>query len=117
MTIPARVSLSPGTTSVLRQISARTGLSPNVIARFAMLISFEQRHIPGEDAGPPDLTINRITLFGELEPFLITAFLATHATGTLMSGKLLASHIARGAAQLQLRVSSIADLAALCIAQ
>jgi DNA sulfur modification protein DndE len=111
MNAPYRVTLSSNTTSLLRSLTSKTGLSANILARFAMLISFEDRDVPATDAGKPALTINRTTLFGELEPFLMSAYaLASRAAGGPNAGKELANHIARGAAFLNVRVQSLSDL-------
>ena len=78
-----------------------------------MLISFEDDDAPAVDAGKPALTINRTTLFGELEPFLMSAFaLTSRAETSAKQGKDLANHIARGASYLNVRVQSLADLMA-----
>jgi len=78
-----------------------------------MLVSFEQNDVPAGDLGKPGLVINRTTLFGELEPFLMSAFaLRTKTTGPGVA-KELANHIARGAAYLNVRVQSLTDLLAL----
>ena len=115
MTTPPRVTLSKATTLALKQIASRTGLSPNIVARFAMLISFDQDFEPAEDTGQPDLTINRSSLFGDIEPFLMSAF-AFRVEGSQKSNaaKALAAHIGRGAAFLNVRVDSVADLAKMC---
>lgn len=111
MNAPYRVTVSEMTTSTLRSLTTKTGLSPNVLARFAMLISLEERDAPAVDAGKPALTINRVTLFGELEPFLMTAYaLASKSAGGAGASKDLANHIARGAAFLNVRVNSLSDL-------
>jgi len=110
---PYRVVLSETTTSVLRSLTSKTGLSANLLARFAMLISFEDNDPPAIDAGRPALTINRTTLFGELEPFLMSAYaLTSRSAANAKLGKDLANHIARGAAHLNVRVKSLADLLA-----
>ena len=78
-----------------------------------MLISFEDKDVPATDTGKPSLTINRATLFGELEPFLMSAYALTNKSAHETSvGKDLANHIARGAAYLNVRVQSLADLMA-----
>lgn len=111
MNAPYRVVLSEMTTSVLRSLTTKTGLSANVLARFAMLISFEDNAPPATDGGKAGLTINRATLFGELEPFLMSAFaLRTKDVTSAGVGKELANHIARGAAHLNVRVQSLTDL-------
>ncbi len=116
MTAPQRVTLSTSTTSRLRQLAAKTGLSPNIVARFAMLMSVEQPNAPAADSGDGDLTINRTTLFGEIEPFLLSALAMSE--GEIAEGnapKVVAAHISRGANYLQQRVTSIVDLAELLI--
>jgi hypothetical protein len=76
-----------------------------------MLISFEDSDPPANDAGKPGLTINRTTLFGELEPFLMTAFALTdRKLSEVNAGKELANHIARGATFLNVRVNTLTDL-------
>jgi DNA sulfur modification protein DndE len=112
MTAPFRVVLSEGTTSVLRSLTSKTGLSANLLSRFAMLISFEDSDPPALDGGKPALTINRNTLFGEMEPFLMSAYSLSRTTPSLQQqvGKDLANHIARGAAFLNVRVQSLPDL-------
>ena len=74
MKAPYRVLLSEQTTANLRSLTQKTGLSANILSRFAMLISFEDSTAPAADAGKGLLTINRTTLFGELEPFLMAAY-------------------------------------------
>jgi hypothetical protein len=78
-----------------------------------MLISFEDRDVPANDMGKPGLTINRTTLFGELEPFLMSAYaLTSKANVGSNPGRDFANHIARGATFLNVRVQSLTDLLA-----
>jgi DNA sulfur modification protein DndE len=108
MKAPYRVSLSESATSLLRSLTQKTGLSANILARCAMLISFEQSTAPAQDAGKGDLVINRASLFGELEPFLMSAYSLVAKTPS-NSAKEIANHIARGAAYLNVRVESVPD--------
>jgi DNA sulfur modification protein DndE len=97
----------------MRSLSQKTGLSANVLSRFAMLLSFEDVAPPAVDAGKPGLTINRATLFGELEPFLMSAYtLRGQSPSKQNVSKDLANHIARGAGFLNVRVQSLPDLLA-----
>lgn len=78
-----------------------------------MLLSFEDPDPPAVDAGKPGLTINRATLFGELEPFLMSAYALASKTGSgAGAGKDLSNHIARGSAFLNVRIQSLPDLLA-----
>jgi DNA sulfur modification protein DndE len=108
MKAPYRVALSENATSLLRSLTQKTGLSANILARFAMLISFEDKSTPANDAGKPDLVINRTSLFGDLEPFIMAAFSLTKGSAST-AGKDIANHIARGAAFLNVRVESVPD--------
>ena len=111
MNAPYRVILSEKTTSLLRSLTSKTGLSANILSRFAMLLSFEDLAEPAVDTGKPGITINRATLFGELEPFLISAFaLRSARTSGAINARDLANHIARGVNFLNVRVYSMTDL-------
>ena len=113
MNAPYRVVLNEMTTSLLRSLTTKTGLSANVLSRFAMLISFEESDPPAIVSGKSGLIINRTTLFGELEPFLMSAYaLRSRAAGSADASKDLSNHIARGAAYLNVRVNSITELLA-----
>lgn len=111
MNAPYRVILSEKTTSLLRSLTSKTGLSANILSRFAMLLSFEDLAEPAIDSGKAGLTINRATLFGELEPFLMSAFaLRSSMTGNTVNPRDLGNHIARGVNYLNVRIHSMTDL-------
>jgi DNA sulfur modification protein DndE len=112
MKAPYRVVLSEQTTANLRSLTQKTGLSANILSRFAMLISFEDLTPPAVDAGKGLLTINRTTLFGELEPFLMATYSLIIRNEGGNAGRSIADHIARGAAYLNVRVESIPDFLA-----
>jgi DNA sulfur modification protein DndE len=110
MNAPYRVVLSEATTTSLKSLTQKTGLSANILSRFAMLISFEMPDAVVPDAGKPGLTINRATLFGDLEAFLMSAYAIAGGRPTDPSvGKDLAAHISRGVAFLNLRSSNLTD--------
>lgn len=113
MKAPYRVSLSANATKILRSLTQKTGLSANILARCAMLISFEDVAPPAVDNGKSELVINRTTLFGDLEPFLMSAYSLTPKSSAAAAGKDIANHIARGAAYLNVRVESIPDFLAI----
>ena len=116
MKAPLRITLSMAATNTLKQLSSRTGLSPNIVARFAILASLELLDQPIDDAGTPDLTINQATLFGDLEPFLMAAisYHARQAHSTSPS-RLVANHIARGASILHAKIVDIPSIARLAV--
>lgn len=113
MKAPYRVSLSENATKMLRSLTQKTGLSANILARCAMLISFEEKAPPASDNGKSELVINRTTLFGDLEPFLMSAYSLTPSSSATAAGKDIANHIARGAAYLNVRVNSVPDFLAI----
>jgi DNA sulfur modification protein DndE len=111
MNAPYRVVLSENTTSSLRSLTQKTGLSANLLARFAMLISFEMPDPIVPEGGKPGLTINRTTLFGDLEAFLMTAFALSGGKATEPgAARELSGHISRGVAFLNLRAGSMTEL-------
>jgi DNA sulfur modification protein DndE len=113
---PQRVTLSSTTTKAIRQLALKTGLTPNIVARFAILVSLEEPDCPAADSGEVELTINRASLFGELEPFLLTALLASESgSSEKQLSKTTAAHIARGARLLLSQANSIVDLVELAI--
>ena len=112
MKAPYRVALSENTTSILRSLTQKTGLSANLLARCAMLMSFEEPSIPANDEGKADLVINRMTLFGDLEPFLMAAYSLVSKGPSSAAAKDIANHISRGAAYLNVRVQSVPDFLA-----
>lgn len=112
MKAPYRVLLSEQTTANLRSLTQKTSLSANILSRFAMLISFEDSTPPAVDAGKGLLTINRTTLFGELEPFLMAAYSLVASNSGANASRDIADHIARGSAYLNVRVNSVSDFLA-----
>jgi hypothetical protein len=74
-----------------------------------MLISFEDATPPANDGGKGELVINRTTLFGDLEPFLMSAYLLIPKSSVSTASKDIANHIARGAAYLNVRASSVPE--------
>jgi len=111
MNAPYRVTLSETTTSTLRSLTQKTGLSANILSRFAMLLSFEMPDPVVPENGKAGLTINRTTLFGELEPFIMAAYgMSGGKLGGPGAAKELAGHIARGAAFLNVRIQRLSDL-------
>ena len=75
-----------------------------------MLVSFEMQDPVIADTGKPGLTINRTTLFGDLEAFLMSAYaIAGGRAADANAGRDLSAHIARGVAFLNLRTSNLTD--------
>lgn len=96
--LPKRLRISKAATDTLKLLKARTGLTPNIVCRIALIVSLER----GERGGElhPELIgseFNAITFFGEFA-------LAFEALLTQVHGKLdaktcatvIASHVDNG---------------------
>ena len=113
--IPHRLRLSERATGRLRYLKSRTGLTPNILSRFAFLLSArDMRRIAH---GPADLSgqeFNAPTLFGEhqeLYEVLLVRYLET-AADDRDPALVIASHIENGLHKMG-HVRSLEDLAAL----
>ena len=109
--LPNRIRISSVATEILKQVKARTGITPNILARFALAQSLEDA---GEDIIEPSNTngseFNLITLLGEYK--LHYEALLRQRYGEIDEGAgsaLVAAHIERGMHTLR-RVRSPADL-------
>lgn len=109
--LPNRIRISSATTEVLKQVKTRTGITPNILARFALAQSLE-----GADASmiePSDTSgseFNLITLFGDYKLHYETLLRQRYGeVDESTCGALVAAHIERGMHKLR-RVRSPADL-------
>ncbi len=109
--LPNKVRVPLETANKLKALSGRTGLTPNILCRFALCSSLEDLLDPppvetGDDGGE----FNRYTLFGEHEE-LIEAMIIQR-TGTVATTTIV-NHLARGVAYVSARVKCLSDLLAL----
>jgi DNA sulfur modification protein DndE len=109
--LPNRIRIPKGTTELLKQVKARTGITPNILARFALALSIENsgnsKVVPTDTDGSE---LNLATLFGELEHHFEA--LLKQRYGELnesVCGALISGHIERGAHALR-RIKSPVDL-------
>jgi len=110
-----RIRVSKRTTTLLRILKARTGLTPNILSRIAFCLSL------GE-VGPPDPALydeegqefNRYTLTGEWDLFFIGLIKERLISDNLDPESDLVSqfkaHLNRGVQTLYNRVKSLPDL-------
>ncbi len=109
--LPNRIRVSKGTTDLLKQIKAKTGITPNILARFALAQSIEDAG--SSPVAPQDTTgseFNIGTLLGDLQPHFEALLKQLHGEITDGEcGQLLAGHIERGAQRLR-RIKSPSDL-------
>lgn len=112
--------ISSTATGQVRIISQRSGLTPNLVCRMAMLSSFEAGPISGAaDDTSESQEFNAYTLFGDFQPLFIDLLkyvefgpgeIETDDTDLLERLRL---HIDRGVRQLSVRLKSPADAAEL----
>lgn len=114
----SKLRISSDATSKLRSLRQRTGITPNLLCRMAIMISLEEgplggAAIPDEDGSE----FNAYTLTGEYGA-LIAALLRWVEEGQSVEGELgddalldrLRGHIHRGVGTLAVRAKSPADL-------
>ena len=102
--------------NLLRSLKARTGLSPNILCRFALCLSLET-------SGEPDLSLydnsnvrefNRYTLTGQWDKFF-TALLKQRISenkeeNEISEPEYFKAHLSRGIALLAQRIKSIGNI-------
>lgn len=109
--LPNRVHISKRATELLRQIKAKTGVTPNILCRVALTLSLEENH----KANPKvtDLNgseFNLPTLLGDASPIYEALIRQSHGALTPREAQLiLAAHIDNGVDKLK-RVKSVSDL-------
>jgi DNA sulfur modification protein DndE len=101
--LPRRVKISKNATDSLKLIKGRTGLTPNIAARFALILSLEnsgsKKLQPADQVGSE---FNAPTLFGDHA--LLFECLLREAHGTLdqkEAGSVIAAHIEDGVKYLR----------------
>ena len=110
-----KVFLSADNTQKVRTLKGRTGLTPNILCRFALSLSLRDPGVPDPTAFPNDgMEFNRYTLFGPHEVILL-ALLRQRCVQDRLDPDLdlaeqLHAHINRGIGILYPRLRSIYDL-------
>lgn len=109
--LPNRVHISKRATELLKQIKAKTGVTPNILCRMALTLSLEENH----KANPKitDLNgseFNLPTLFGDASALYEALILQSHGSLSQKDAQLvLAAHIDNGVDKLK-RAKSTSDL-------
>lgn len=111
--IPHRVRVSEGASRRLRYLKSRTGLTPNILSRFAFLLSARDMRpvsrVPGDLRGQE---FNAPTLFGEhqeLYELILVRYVETTEDGRDPS-VIIANHIENGLHKMG-HVRSLQDVA------
>jgi len=110
-----RIKFSIETTDRFQIFKRNTDLTPNIAARFALILSLAQDNIPSEIlySGKDGQEINRDTFLGDLGSFLLSSFVIWCNENNIKkedSYKYLILHINRGSDLLTNRVKSLGDL-------
>ena len=109
--LPNRFRISQRATETLKQVKARTGLTPNILCRMALVLSLRD----GERGGETDVEIdgsefNTPTLFGDYHLVYESAIRQVH--GVLKAKdvqRVVANHIEVGVDRLK-RIRSLGEL-------
>lgn len=114
----SKLKVSADAASKLRSLRQRTGLTPNLLCRFAIMVSLEEG--PLGAVPPPDedgQEFNAYTLTGEFGALFVAMIRATEELGakapSLSDDELLArmrGHIHRGIGTLSVRIKSPLDV-------
>ncbi len=110
--IPHRIRISDRASGRLRYLKSRTGMTPNILSRFAFLLS--ARKMQNCVHGPADLNgqeFNAPTLFGEhqeLYELLLVRYVET-VKDEREAGYVIASHIENGLHKMG-HIRSVEDL-------
>ncbi|MBU1215702.1 MAG: DndE family protein [Gammaproteobacteria bacterium] len=109
--LPKRVHISLRATELLKQIKSKTGVTPNILCRMALVLSLEERH----KANPEVTDINGAefnlpTLLGDASTLYEALLTELHGELNAKTAQLvLAAHIDNGVDRLK-RVKSAGDL-------
>lgn len=113
----SKLRVSAVATGKLRVLQQRSGLTPNLLCRYALLASLESGPIGNAPAPDEDgQEFNAYTLTGDQTQMLLAAvvFVESGATGKAPTAartfELLRGHIHRGVGALSVRLKSPADL-------
>jgi len=110
----SRIITSSRTAKYLGDIKARTGLTPNILARFAICLSIKEQSIPNPDEynqNGSEITSN--VLFGEHEPIfhalMINRLKQDKLDPEIYLNKMTRAHLNRGAIALYPRIKDLSD--------
>ena len=110
----SRVKISTKSTHNLAKLKMKTGLTPNILARFAICISIKDRLVPNPDEyndEGSELTPN--VLFGEHEQIYLALMLnrlkVDRLDPELYLNKMTRAHLNRGVIALWPRINDLSD--------
>ncbi len=109
--LPKRVRISKAATETLKLLKARTGLTPNITCRIALILSLKDGPRGGErEVDQIGSEFNAPTLYGEFGTLFDCMIREVHgALDTKAIGTVIASHIDNGLDRLR-KAKNILDL-------
>ena len=110
-----KILLSADNTQKIRTLKGRTGLTPNILCRFALTLSLRDPGVPDPSSYSNDgMEFNRYTLFGSYEVLLLALVrqrcLQDGLDPDIELAEQLRAHINRGVGILYPRLRTLADL-------
>ena len=110
-----KIFLSADNTQKVRTLKGRTGLTPNILCRFALALSLHDPGVPDPTAFPNDgMEFNRYTLLGTHEVMILSLLRQRCLQDGLDPDEELAeqlrAHINRGVSILYPRLRSLSDI-------
>ncbi|WP_282158729.1 DNA sulfur modification protein DndE [Shimia thalassica] len=116
----SKFRISQAATGQVRIVAQKAGLTPNLVCRMAMLVSFEAGPVSGTSSESQDgQEFNAYTLFGDFQPIFLDMlrFVEFGSNPADVDDSVLLDrlrlHIDRGIRQLSVRIKSPADAAEL----
>ena len=111
-----KIKLTKDASERLKQLKARTGLTPNILSRIGFCLSLNEPAIPNPDQYPEeDREFNRYTLLGEWDDLYVALLKQRLAHDGVASNNLedqFRAHLNRGVMTLGGLVKNVADIAA-----
>lgn len=109
-----KVKLTKDASEKLKQLKAKTGLTPNILSRIGFCLSIEDSSTPNPDDYPEeDREFNRYTLLGEWDDLYVGLLREKLKTDSKHVEVMFRAHINRGVQMLAKSVKSISDVAVL----
>lgn len=116
-----KIRLTKDASERLKQLKARTGLAPNILARLGLCLSLDEPPIPNPEQYPEeDREFNRYTLLGEWDDLYVALLRQRLALDGIPDHELedqFRAHLNRGIVALSGLTKSVSDLAAVCSRQ
>ena len=106
-----RIRISAKSQNLLGRLKAKTGLTPNILARFALCLSIKERSAPNPNEYDRDGSeFEPVILFGKYEPIYLGLMRNRLAKDGIKDiNEMTRCHINRGVMALSPRVQSLED--------